>query len=112
MIRLDCSGTGFWSQRDEKHLFEWAMEIPGALRWEGDTLVVRSRISKSSLYDLLALFSRYGIPMKQLAQFENAANSVWFRDSANFWHKQVFVAQRSNRSTQSRQPSAAAGLRR
>ena len=76
------------------------MEIPGVLRWDGDTLVVRSRISKTSLYDLLALFSRYGINMRQMAQFENAANSVWFRNPATFWHKQVFGAQRSNRSVQ------------
>ena len=74
------------------------MEIPGVLRWEQDTLVVRSRISKASLYDLLALFSRYGISMRQLAQFENDANSSWFRDPVKYWHKDVFGAQRSNRS--------------
>lgn len=90
MVRLDCSGVWFGSQLDEKHLFEWAVEIPGVLRWEQDTLVVRSRISKASLYDLLALCSRYGIPMRQLAQFETAANSAWFRDPVKYWHKAVF----------------------
>jgi hypothetical protein len=32
MIYLDCSGVHFGSQLDEKHLFEWAMEISGVLR--------------------------------------------------------------------------------
>ena len=91
-------------------MFEWAMEIPGVLRWEQDTLVVRSRISRDSLYDLLALFSRYRIPMTQLAQFENSANSAWFRDPIKYWHGEVFGALRSNLSIDTdaqRRPRAA-----
>lgn len=72
------------------------MEIPGVLRWEQDTLVVRSRISKTSLYDLLALFSRYRIPLRQLAALENPANSAWFRDPIKYWHREVFGALQSN----------------
>jgi hypothetical protein len=74
MIYLDCSSVRFVSQLDEKHLFEWAMEIPGVLRWEQDTLVVRTNVSQASLRDLVALFSRYQIPMSQLAQFRTAKN--------------------------------------
>ncbi len=60
MVKLDCSGIFFYSQLDEKHLFEWALEIPGAIRWEQDTLVVRStRLSEASLRDILSLFHRY-----------------------------------------------------
>jgi hypothetical protein len=59
MIYLDCSGIRFGSYLDEKHLFEWALEIEGVLRWERDTLVVRSRsLSQASLRDLIALFHR------------------------------------------------------
>jgi hypothetical protein len=43
MIRLDCSGIHFGSQLDEKHLLHWAREIPCVVRWEHDTLLVRSR---------------------------------------------------------------------
>ena len=90
MIYLDCSGVRFGSQLDEKHLFEWAVEIPGVLRWEQDTLVVKSRISEASLRDLLALFSRYKIPMKQLGQFLTPANAKWFQASDKYWHRSVF----------------------
>jgi hypothetical protein len=54
MIYLDCSSVYFGSQLDEKYLFEWAIEIPGVLRWEQDTLVVRTNLSQTSLRDLLA----------------------------------------------------------
>lgn len=79
MVYLDCSGVRFGSQLDEKHLFDWAREISCVIRWEQDTLVVRSRrISEAALRDLLALFWRYNIPMGQLAQFQNSTNEAWF----------------------------------
>ncbi len=91
MVRLDCSKIRFGSQLDEKHLFLWASEIAGFLRWEQDTLVMHSRhISEAALRDLLALFWRYQIPMEQLAQFENEQNSSWFRASHMYWYSRVF----------------------
>ncbi len=93
MVRLDCSNIRFGSQLDEKHLFTWASEIAGFLRWEQDTLVMRSRrISEAALRDLLALFWRYQIPMKQLAQFENERNTSWFCAPHMYWHRRVFGA--------------------
>ena len=93
MVLLDCSGVWFGSQLDEKHLFEWAMEIPGVVRWEQDTLVVKPRLSRASLRDLLALFSRYEIPMKQLAQFESSINASWFCAPHMYWHDRVYGEQ-------------------
>lgn len=90
MIHLDCSGVRFGSQLDEKHLFEWAGEIPGVLRWERDTLVVRTNLSQASLRELLALFYRYKIPMAQLAQFRTAKNEAWFTGPKTYWHARVF----------------------
>ncbi len=90
MVYLDCSGVRFYSQLDEKHLFHWAAEVPGSLRWEHDTLVMRSRLSEASLRDLLALFRRYGIPMGQLAQFLTPKNEHWFASPINPWHEAVF----------------------
>jgi len=90
MVYLDCSGVHFGSQLDEKHLFEWALEIPGILRWEQDTLVVRKNLSQASLRDLLALFSRYQLPMAQLAQFRTTKNEIWFAAPQMYWHTRVF----------------------
>ncbi|PHV18062.1 hypothetical protein CSQ90_07085 [Janthinobacterium sp. BJB303] len=91
MVRLDCSGITFASQLDERHLFEWGMQISGTLRWEQDALVMKSsNLSQASLRDLLALFARYQIPMKQLAQFRNARNESWFAAPKMYWYIQVF----------------------
>ncbi len=93
MVRIDCSGTLFGSYLDEKHLFTWAEEIPGFLRWDRDTLVVRSNLSEASLRDLIALLSRYRIPLRQLRVFLNPKNRAWFADSKKYWHKEVFARQ-------------------
>jgi hypothetical protein len=91
IVRLDCSGVTFGSQLDERHLFEWAMQIPGVVRWESDTLVMKSlKLSQATLRDLLALFSRYQIPMKQLAQFKNVRNEMWFASPQMYWHTRIF----------------------
>ena len=91
MVRLDCSGVTFGSHLDERHLFEWAMQISGAVRWEQDTLVLKSpTLSQASLRDLLALFSRYQIPIQQLAQFRNSKNEAWFAAPQMVWHSRVF----------------------
>ncbi|KQO19038.1 hypothetical protein [Acidovorax sp. Leaf78] len=105
MVHLDCSGIWFGSQLDEKHLFQWAAEIPGFLRWEQDTLVIRSRLSEASLRDLLSLFSRYEISMGQLAQFQTSKNEHWFAAPHTYWHKRVFGSQKPNRALQRTAPS-------
>ena len=91
MVRLDCSRVRFGSQLDEKHLFVWALEIPGVSSWDQDTLLVKRRaISEASLRDLLALFYRYNIPMEQLQIFLSVKNESWFSDPIMYWHKKVF----------------------
>ena len=111
MVRLNCSGVTFGSQLDEKHLFSWASAIPCVVRWEQDTLVVRSsRISEENLRELLALFWRYKIPMAQLAQFRSKKNMTWFASPKAYWHEKVF-GQQSNPSFEAG-GSAAAQLKR
>ncbi len=106
MVRLNCSGLRFGSYLDEKYLFTWALEIKGVLRWDQDTLVVRSlRLSEASLRDLVALFHRYNIPMEQLAQFRNSRNENWFAASHMYWHKLVFPKKPNRGNTNARRSS-------
>ena len=90
MIYLDCSSVLFGSQLDEKNLFQWAIEIPGVIRWEQGNLVVRTNLSQASIRDLLTLFSRYQIPMAQLAQLRTFRNESWFAAPQMYWHARVF----------------------
>lgn len=73
-------------------MFQWGAEIRGFVKWDGDTLVLRSvRISDVALRDLIAWLWRHKVPMKQLTQFENPKNSAWFNAHQTFWYKKVFA---------------------
>ena len=90
-MRLNCAGIRFGSYLDEKYLFTWAEELPCFDHWDGDQMVLRAGdLSDADLRDLLALFSRYRIPMQQLAQFETGSNRGWFREPSSYWYAEVF----------------------
>lgn len=93
---LTCKGVTFYSQRDEDAFFWWIKQIPCIEKFEGagDELyldLVDERLSDDDLDDLIGLFYRYKIDMKQLAQFLTPENKGWFFDNKRaFWHKRVF----------------------
>lgn len=86
----------FFSQGDERSFFEFARCIKGVRKIEGVAdeihLHVLPRLSDESLRDILGLFQRYKIEMRQLKQFETAKNGKWFRDGQKYWFKKVFGA--------------------
>ncbi len=49
------------------------------------------KISNRDLDNLIGIFYRYKIDMKQLAQFQTEQNKSWFYDNKRaFWYKKVF----------------------
>ena len=85
----------YYSQSDEDAFFAWLQSIPGVTKVvgtpEGLRVKLRSkRLSESALRSLLALHQRYSLRMAELAQFETAANTVWFRSPHAYWHAAVF----------------------
>ncbi len=85
----------YFSPGDERAFFEWAERIPCVSRLEGvgkelRLHVRRRRISRACLRELLGLFYRYGVSMRQLAQFEAPANRSWFRNESAPWYQRVF----------------------
>ena len=63
------------------------------------------RLSRPALQDLIALHARYGLPMQELARFETAKNSGWFRAPERYWHEQVFGKLTKPRARFVRSPS-------
>jgi hypothetical protein len=47
-------------------------------------------IDQYNLRDLLALFHRYNIDMKQLIAFDRPEFSSWFHDERKYWYEEVF----------------------
>ena len=85
----------YWSHGDESAFFRWLGSIPGveSVKGHGLELIVTlrsSRISSLALRELIALHTRYNLPMQSLAQFETAANKKWFRSKKAYWYSKVF----------------------
>jgi hypothetical protein len=93
---LKCHKTTFYSQLDEEMFFTGLKKIAGVSRIEGrgwDLLFsVRAQPSEKTLRELLGLFFRYKVDMRQLAQFLTTQNRAWFRSPDAYWFKKVFSA--------------------
>lgn len=85
----------FLSMHDEAVLFGWLEEIKGVKDVHGEGTGVRvvfrrAHLSDDDLRELLALFCRYGMEMRDLARFETPRNRKWFRVPGKYWHARVF----------------------
>ena len=93
---LLCKGVTFYCLKDEAAFFEWIKKIDCIEKTSaaGDELYLHLKsdsIDDNDLDDLIGLFYRYKIDMKQLKQFLNDKNKEWFCDNKKaFWYRQVF----------------------
>ena len=93
---LICKNVKFHSRKDEDALFEWIKKIDciDNISGAGDELylhIASNELHDHDLRDLLALFYRYKIDMKQLKVFMNEDNKKWFYGKPkSYWHKRVF----------------------
>ena len=95
VIELEANGVRFYSASDEAMFFNWLRNLSCVVQIEGRGLglyisVKVSMVDEDALRELLALFRRYSIDMRQLAQFDLAVHAEWFRDPAAYWAKAVF----------------------
>lgn len=93
-IQLKVKNISFYSIRDEEIFFEWLDRIFSVLHYQGigNTLVifVNQEVKEEDLRDVLALFYRYDIDMKQLTIFHRKENSEWFYSPTSYWFEAVF----------------------
>lgn len=71
------------------------VKLPFVDRYEGRGPTLYASINplavdEDGLREMLALFRRYGIGLRQLAVFDRDEFSEWFRDKRAYWHKDVF----------------------
>src|SRR4051812_7367532 len=105
MIELDCKAVQFYSSEDEASFFSWAESIAAVSSISGTgpsirLAVKRKSISDRSLRELIGLFQRYNISMRQLVQFETEKNKRWFAEPSAFWFRSTFGP--TSRATRSR----------
>lgn len=93
---LTCKRVTYFSMFDEAAFFEWIKKIKSIKSIEGcgDELYLNlssMEIPDKDLRELLGLFYRYKVDMKQLATFLNERNRAWFYENPKgYWHRRVF----------------------
>ena len=95
-IILIGNSISYYSRKDEDAFFEWIKKIDciedvGGAGTELYLYIVNIDLHDYDLRELLALFYRYKIEMKQLQIFLNKNNKHWFHDNKKvYWHRRVF----------------------
>lgn len=95
-IVLICKNVIFYSSKDEEAFFEWIKKIKVIERSDSGPnelylYVKEPVISDEDLDNLIGLFFRYKVDMKQLSCFLTDDNKSWFYDNKKaFWYEQVF----------------------
>lgn len=93
---LICDGVKFYCKKDEDAFFEWIKKINcikkiSASGRELFLYVCKKEMPDNDLDDLIGLFYRYKIDMKQLACFLTDNNKEWFYDNKKaYWYKKIF----------------------
>lgn len=100
-IKLVCEKVVFYSDFDEDAFFEWLKKISCVSNVEGfgEELYIdinKDEFTEMNLREILALFYRYNVDMKQLSSFLDKSNKEWFFDNEEaFWHKKVFQSEKA-----------------
>lgn len=94
MKKLLANSVAFYSHRDEEIFFRWLKDIPSIDNVEGFGHCIVMSISREvpdkDLRELLAVFRRYDVDMRQLETLVSPGNRHWFADPSMAWHASVF----------------------
>ena len=94
MRSITINGAVFYSSLDETNFFRWLESIDSvrSVAGVGKQLEIEVvEVADGSLRELIALFYRYNLDGRVLAQFETDANSSWFRSAGSYWYGSVFT---------------------
>jgi hypothetical protein len=103
-VFLTCTSVWYYSATDEAFFFAWIDKIPSIKTSNGikDDLFLHfanNDIPDNDLREIIALFYRYKVDMKQLQIFLNDSNKEWFKDNKRaFWHRRVWSNESSKKS--------------
>lgn len=100
-IALKITRLRFFSEGDETAFFGWLKNLNFVESVQGreDNIFVEvdhSAVDEESLRELLAIFHRYCIDMRQLIVFDSDEFSDWFRRTDAYWYKAVFETTKQN----------------
>ena len=87
--------SSFYSRGDERRLFQGFIEISAiqGVQGVGRDLLLNIEIgslNKDSMRELLALLSRYNIPLAPLRPIAAMRKFAWLNDAQGYWHSNLF----------------------
>jgi len=92
-IELEIYSLTFYSPRDEENLFSWLGSVAAIkeIKGSGDSIFVKVAvpIEDDDLSEIIAIFTRYGVNMKQLAVFDDG-RFPWLKRKGMFWYELIF----------------------
>ncbi|NLR38038.1 hypothetical protein [Novosphingobium sp. ERW19] len=84
----------YYHDADERAFFEWLDRMTFVADYYGevrDLFIVLNRApTDDDMWEIIGFCRRYGVDMKQLAQFETPANTAWLRDPTMIWCEEIF----------------------
>lgn len=93
-LTLVATGITYYSPDDETAFFQWLDRLECVDRYWGQLrdlfIELKRKPTKTDLQDLIALFHRYRVDMRQLARFETRSNRKWLRHPGAYWHAPMF----------------------
>ena len=91
-VTLQARHLAFLSHSDEAAFFHWLELLKDFASCRGvfDTIeidIASNKLQDDQLRELIALFHRYRIDMRQLEIFENRSNKGWLRNKQAYWYE-------------------------
>jgi hypothetical protein len=95
-LTLAATRIEFLSELDETSFFQWLAKLSCIERYYGDgdslkLVVSRAKVDEASLLELVALFFRYGIDLRQLRVFRNENTETWLFRPGAYWFDKMFT---------------------
>jgi len=98
MLKLEVESLRFYSRLDEDAFFSRLSKTSGVVSVEGFLRMINvsvdpSAVDEDAMRELISLFQRYGIDMRQLRELETEEFSSWMRNRSAYWFKSMYPDQ-------------------
>ena len=84
----------FYSEGDEDNFFNWLQSIPAVRGVSGTAkgleVFIEEPLDDLSLYELIALMTRYSLDRRCLRPLCERDDKCWFRDKEKYWYQSIF----------------------
>lgn len=85
----------YYSYLDEENFFKWIESNPAvtAVERQGGRLIISfksARIAEQDLRDLIAVFARYQISMRDIKKFAAGEHKQWLNNPDAYWYRSIF----------------------